>query len=114
MRLLALSMLLFATVGLWGQAPCSGGGEGHKNPPDCMSAEQYIKQFAQPKPLKCGKWEHVEWQIRAKVIGIPGGDSFEHVPGSEYCAPDMQLVTVKDWQELIARVKKLEDAHEKH
>jgi hypothetical protein len=55
-----------------------------------------------PKPLKCGKYQHVE----------PTCESDGNVTicnGSPKCADDMHSVTEKEWQELVGRLKELEE-----
>jgi hypothetical protein len=55
-------------------------------------------------PLKCGKYEHVE----APPFGDCGFNGSCFTP---YCAPDMHLVTEKEWQEMITRIETLEKTH---
>ena len=106
---LIIAALAVAGCAAWGQQACTKFQGGYSwDEKYYGNLEACQKDAAPPKPLKCGKYQHVEWQIRAKVIGIPGGDPYEHVPGSEYCADDMHSVTEKEWQELMARLKALE------
>lgn len=69
---------------------------------------------SKPAPLKCVKWEHVE---RTEVIcnppdAIRRDDWLERckVTPTFKCAPDMHTVTEKEWQELMEKMKKLENA----
>ena len=60
------------------------------------------KSYPQPAPLKCGKWTHFEPAVEVHV----GGNIFKSLP--DRCAPDLHTVTEKEWQELMARLKRLE------
>jgi hypothetical protein len=53
--------------------------------------------ISQPKPLKCGKYEHIETE---QSFG-----SFGH----SVCAPIMHEVTEKEWQELMQRIDALRE-----
>jgi len=63
----------------------------------------------QPKQLTCPKYEHVEFDEEMDTIAIPESrHPYHKVPGSERCAPDLHVVTEKEFQELLARLKVLE------
>lgn len=105
----SIVLLLAMGMGAWGQqqSTCSAGHETwteaggwcHANPKERIPV-------AKPAPLKCGKWQHV------------ASDSYEIVPrlkGSGYinrevvtCADDIHPLTEREWQELMARLRKLE------
>ena len=55
-----------------------------------------------PAPLKCGKYEHVETVPDKNYVGW-GMHAVK-----DACKPDMHSVTEKEWQELMARLGKLE------
>ena len=92
------------------QQPCTGGGKGHTNPPDCIPAEKYFKgKIPEPAPLKCGKYQHVQtWKADCDVFQAQGCLKVD----TPYCADDMHSVTEREWQEIMARLKKLEKATE--
>lgn len=64
-------------------------------------------QTQNKEPLKCGKYQHVEpahMDCSLSTGTIATCDLF--VP--ERCADDVHVLTEREWQELIARLEKLE------
>ncbi len=61
------------------------------------------------KPLKCGKYQHLETYA---VCNKPNGQMCPIGYGMESyhdrCVDDLHTVTEKEWQELMSRLKKLE------
>jgi len=58
----------------------------------------------QPKPLTCPKYEHVMFQ---RETCIPDGCFM--ASSEPYCAPDLHVVTEKEWAELQERLKWLDE-----
>ena len=110
MKLLALSMLLFATVGLAQLPPLSDSG---RPTIDChyKDMKQCLADLPQPKPLKCGKWEQEEqifYTCNIKNCDLKSGTCEMDCPQPYRCIPIMHSVTEKEWQELMQRLAKLE------
>ena len=66
-----------------------------------------------PAPLKCEKYEHVEYEScpRDQMV-MKNWETGEFTclrPEKSYCAPDLHTVTEREWQELLERLKKLEE-----
>jgi len=57
-------------------------------------------------PLKCAQYEHVERPVSKCPDNQPVGCVL--LPEPPVCAPDLHVVTEKEWQELLARLKVLE------
>lgn len=99
MRLRWAAVLLMTSVCAWGQDYCAGG-DPPKNDSKCIPASE-----AMMKPLKCGKYEHLE--PATTTVTSPSGTVFQ-TQTYQHCAPDMHEVTEKEWQELQERLKALE------
>lgn len=111
----AFALLLLSTAAM-GQQPCAGGAP-PKNAPDCIPAERWVQQYAPivpgvqqvqagAKALACEKYQHF---VADECHGVDGMWACPTDPNAGHCAPDMHAVSEKDWQELMARLKKLED-----
>jgi hypothetical protein len=108
MRLRIVSLaLLVGTV-------CGGQQSGQRYPIGTVAEKGIQVPVPQVAPLKCGKYEHVEWDEEVDVIAIPENHHPYHkVPGSERCAPDLHVITEKEFQQLLERIKKLEEKSKK-
>ncbi len=55
-----------------------------------------------PAPLKCGKYEHEDHSCHGHSM-----DACIDIKG--HCDPDLHMVTEYEWQELMSRLKNLEN-----
>lgn len=67
---------------------------------------------AQPAPLKCGKYEHVDDTLRKLCLALEPEtrNKLPHcnpLPKDVVCVPDVHVVTEKEWQELMDRLDAL-------
>jgi len=65
-----------------------------------------VKEDSSTAPLKCGKYEHVERPVSKCPDNQPVGCVM--FPEPPACAPDLHVVTEREWQELMARLKAME------
>lgn len=105
-----IPLLLLLAVGV-GQQPCSSGAP-PKNDPNCIPAEQYIEQHAQPAPLKCGKYEHVDTTL-AELCGAmsPAFRKKQQACNPSphpICAPTMHPLKESEYQEMAQHIRDLE------
>jgi hypothetical protein len=72
-------------------------------------------QSPDPTPLKCGKYQHVQYTPEhcantCPPDGMSCTASCLYVPAVDSCVDDMHMVTEREWQEILARLKALETA----
>ena len=129
MKLLTAILLAgMAGCAAWGQQTCTpvmGGYTGNDG-----IVWQTLEECKNPvslgylpaKPLKCGKYQHVEQVPDCAVSGDAVVCTNGTQPGSvamwtnathPECFPDMHSVTEKEWVFLLERLKRLEDAQAK-
>jgi len=107
MKLLGLAILM-ASVCAGQQRYCAGGNP-PKDDPGCIPVLSALSvtatgTVAQPAPvLKCGKYQHVT-EIQNCVWASTDGSH-----GQCYrCEDDLHVLTEREWQNLVARLKALE------
>jgi len=75
----------------------------------CLASEHCLDPA--PAPLKCGQYEHVELEhyscVQDRNQQRPAHDCY--IDNTPRCAPDLHTVTEKDWQELMERMKRIEE-----
>jgi len=75
--------------------------------------EQHLPNVPECKPLVCGKYQH-EQHIPGHCANTCDPEGFTcttqclWVPAVDSCADDIHMVTEREWQELVIRMKKLE------
>jgi len=82
------------------------------------SGSVYAGQLPVPKvaPLKCQKYEHVEhWPGNCGPAPCDASGCFWvcTMPPPDHCAPDLHVVTEKEWQELLYDRQKSMEVEEK-
>ena len=101
MKLFAAVLLIASVLG-WGQTSPSKEEiclmKHGKNYCAFTPSEIISSKYVKPAPLKCDdKYEYVAYGMKDGKYG-------------EMCAPIMHTVTEKEWQELMSRLKKLDNA----
>lgn len=66
-------------------------------------------QTAKEEPLKCGKYQHIESPHVECSKGGNGTPVFCDTWVPEQCSDDIHIVTEREWQELMDRLRKLEN-----
>lgn len=75
-----------------------------------------------PKPLQCGKYQHIQhWAARCgpspdmcdSESMVCEAVSICTPPPPDQCVPNLHTVTEREWQELMARLKALEPPKKK-
>jgi hypothetical protein len=94
MRLRIVSLALLVGTVCGGQTGSTG-----------ITSSGRVQVGEAPKPLKCGKYAHVEYQEHTCL-----SDGCWNQPVPPYCAPDLHVVTEKEWISMQERLKKLETA----
>lgn len=63
-----------------------------------------------PKPLKCGKYQHVKYGNTCEPGETCKVNDPIHKHWARSCADNLHTVTEREWQELMARLKWLEES----
>ena len=115
MKIFAAMLMMGTAVGAWGQSPATSDlihtrTEATTAIVDCSKALPLCPKgqtCSCVQPLKCGKYQHVEPSRLGCAVGDDVGYCDRIIPAQ--CADDMHMVTEREWQDLAARMKVLED-----
>ena len=108
------ALFLGMAGGVWGQqsvtltCPSEGGPNGCVINKDGKGMHCTDKAIVAPAPLKCGKYEHVEYgtlRCPHNGQGLPKDVCEWSTDDRSYCADNMHSVTEKEWQHLSDAMK---------
>ena len=113
MKILAAMLMMGTAVGAWGQSPATSDllhtrTEATMKIANCSKVlppcpDTLRETCVCEQPLKCPRYQHDE-----EVPGCSWGDTKGHSGQCHRCAPDMHVLTEREWQEVITHLKLIE------